>query len=104
MAYNFGFEDALTWFTLPLFIAAFLMIVWIVREVLPYLNEEDRARIRGWYLSAGHGRINMVLHRAWSEHYRLFPRSRKRVLFACLLIAASLSILAYPLWIVLGRR
>jgi hypothetical protein len=104
MAYNFRFDDALTWFTLPLFIAAFLMICWIVHEVLPYLNEEERVRIREWYRSGGHGRINKTLNRAWSEHYRLFPRSRKRVLFACLLIAASLSVLAYPLWLGLGHR
>ena len=30
---HFGIEDAMTWFTLPLFIAAFLMIFWIVLEV-----------------------------------------------------------------------
>lgn len=104
MGYNFGIDDALTWFTLPLFVAAFLMIFWIVYEVLPSLNEEDRLRIRKWYRSGGHGRINRAIRRAWSEHYRLFPRSRKRVLFACLLIAASLSVLAYPLWLVLGQR
>jgi hypothetical protein len=30
-----------TWLTLPLYIAAILMIYWIVHEVLPYLNEQD---------------------------------------------------------------
>jgi hypothetical protein len=101
---NFGIDDAMMWFTLPLFFAAFLMIFWIVREVLPFLNEDDRVRILEWYRSGGRGRIKAALRSAWSEHYRVFPRSRKRVLFACLLIAASLSVLAYPLWLVLGKR
>src|SRR5437660_11962790 len=98
MTHNFGFDDAIAWLSLPLFIAAILMILWIVRDVLPYLSEEDRERIIQWYRSGGHGRINKSIHRAWSEHYRLFPRSRKRALFAGLLIAASLSVLAYPVW------
>jgi len=93
-------------FTFALFIAAFLTIVRIVGEVLPSLSEEDRARFRGWFRSGGGVRfnINNPLGRAWSEHYRLFPGSRKRVLFACLLIAASLSVLIYPLWLVLCSR
>jgi len=101
---KFGIADAMTWFTLPLFIAAILMIFWIVHEVLPFLNEVDRVQIQEWYRSGGHGRINAALRSAWSEHYRVFPHSRKRVFFACLLIAASLSVLAYPLWLVLGKH
>lgn len=104
MTPSFGFEDAVTWFSLPLFIAAILTMVLIVREVLPSLSEEDRARFRGWFWSSGHVRISGALNKAWSEHYRLFPASRKRVLFACLLIGACLSLLAYPLWLVLTQR
>jgi hypothetical protein len=101
---NFGIDDAVTWFTLPLFIAAILMIFGIVHEVLPFLNEGDRVRIQEWYRSGGHGRINAALRSAWSEHYRVFPHSRKRILFVCLLIAASLSVLAYPLRLVSGKH
>ena|SRR2546429_467452 len=105
MLYGSSVEDVLNCFSLGLFVAAFLTVVMIVREVLPHLNEQDQARLRGWFWKSGHARrVGGALNTAWSEHYRLFPRSRKRMLFACLLIAASLSVLTYPLWLVLGRR
>jgi hypothetical protein len=99
-----GFDHAIYWLTLPLFIATIVMIFWIGHEVWPFLNEDDRIRIQEWFRSGGHGRINAAIRRAWSEHYRAFPRSRKRALFACLLIATSLSVFAYPLWLVLGKH
>ena len=35
---------------------------------------------------------------AGPEHNRLFPESRKRLLFAAFVIKASASILVYPIW------
>jgi hypothetical protein len=96
------FEGALTFFSLALFVAALILIVMVVREVLPHLHEQDRMLLERWVSSGGEIRynINGPLKRAWNEHCRLFPQSRKRILFACLLIAASLSVMAFPLWIV----
>ena len=106
MTSSFGFEDALAWFTLPLFIGAILTIYRIVREVSPHLSEQDQVIFKRWFRSGDDIRFNIndPLSRVWSEHYRLFPKSRKRLLFAFLLIAASLSVLAYPLWLVLSKR
>jgi hypothetical protein len=106
MNYKFGFDDALTWFTLPLFVAAFVVVFWIVREVLPSLNEQDKSAFKRWAQYGGAHRVNIngTLKRAWTEHYRAFPNSRKRPLLAILLIAASLSVLAWPLWYALSRR
>jgi hypothetical protein len=103
MKHAFGFEDAAMWLSLPLFVAAFLTMIMILREVLPSLSPEDRARFTGW--SSGHARINThgVLNKAWREHSRLFPASRKRVVFACLLIGACLSLLAYPLLVLIPK-
>jgi hypothetical protein len=104
MTRGFEFEDAVTWLTLPLFIAAILTMVMIVREVWPSLSAEDQTRFRRWTWPSGYVRNSAALNKAWSEHYRLFPASRKRVLFTCLLISACLSLLAYPLWLVLTQR
>jgi hypothetical protein len=73
MVDNLGIDDAVTWLTLLLFLAAFLMIFSIVHEVLPFLNEDDRVRIKEWYRSGGHGRINEALRGAWREHYEVVP-------------------------------
>ena len=83
------YEDALIWFTPPLFIAAFLAMAWIVRDVWPSLNEPERMRFKKWFSSSGPSPFGGELNRAWREHYRLFPGSLKRLLFASLLIALA---------------
>lgn len=89
--------------TLVLFVAAFLTMVTIVREIFEGLSEQEQALFRGWpnFWSM---RLDRVLRKAWNEHTRLFPKSRKRILFACLFLAAALSVMGYPLWLVLGSR
>jgi hypothetical protein len=89
--------------TLVLFVAAFLTMNTIVREVFEGLSEQEQALFRGWPNSWGM-RFDRALRTAWNEHTRLFPKRRKRVLFACLLLAAALSVMGYPLWLVLGSR
>lgn len=95
--------------TVVLFVAVVLTMARITRDVLPHLNEEDQFYLRSWRISSqGTLRARLSFGRgirnAWNEHVRLFPKSRKRVLLACLLIAASLSITAYPLWLALAAR
>src|SRR5271157_337452 len=62
---------------------AILTMVRIVRDVLPYLEEQDQTCLRGWFGSLGlNNRFSCALNRAWSEHTKRFPRSRKRIAFA----------------------
>jgi hypothetical protein len=110
-----------TFFTalgLSLFGAAIVMMVGIVRDVFPCLDEQDRVSFRalahpgeqarassgGWARAMGIVDLNPALRHAWEEHTRQFPKSRKRVLFACLAIAACLSPMGYPLWLAVGPR
>ena len=81
---------------------AILTIVMVIRDVFPLLNQEDQAAFRDWTWMGTALRTwrrrDRAIGKAWDEHLRLFPKSRKRVLFAALLIAAVLSIIGYPLW------
>src|SRR5258708_39796645 len=90
--------------SLALSVATFLTMVRIVREVLPNLSEEDQARLRGWTASKRQWKFNGTIHRAWNYHVRLFPKSCKRLLFACLFTACLLSIFAFPVWLALAVR
>jgi hypothetical protein len=89
--------------SLVLFAAAAVTFIAMVREVLPHLAAEDRTPLQG----AGGSSIRRLrvrdraLARAWKVHVDLFPKSRKRQLFAVLLIAAALSVFGYPLWVAL---
>jgi hypothetical protein len=106
MDFTAGFGYAAMLITLPLFLAAVLAMVLIVREVFPFMNERDQEAIRTW-LSSGfdrRARMGSVVERAWPEHDRLFPQSRKRLLVAGFVITASASILVYPIWFAFGRR
>ena len=85
-----------------------LTFVWIVRDVFLLLNSEDQASLRS-YGAGGGGfgtwrKRDRAIKQAWTEHSRSFPRSRKRVLFAFLLIASLLSVMGYPLWLTFGAR
>ena len=77
MVDNLGIDDAVTWLTLPLFMAAFLMIFSVVHEVLPFLNEDDRVGLRN-----GIGRA------AVAESTRPFVE-RGASITACFLAVAS---------------
>lgn len=104
MTFSSGFGYTALCLTVPLLFAAFLTIVWIVREVFPSMDAKDQALVRAW-LSSGFNHyqfpIGSAVGRAWKQHYRLFPESRKHTLFGGLLIAASLSLLVWPIWFVL---
>ena len=93
--------------SLPLFCMAILAFVLAIREVFPFLNPKDQNSIRV-YFSGGDFRRwrtrDLAIKNAWNEHARLFPKSRKRVVFAVFLIGAALSLLGYPLWQAFGPR
>jgi hypothetical protein len=69
----------------------------IVRDVLPYLEEEDQTSLRGWFGSLGFNNRSRALNRAWSGHAERFPRSRKRIAFAVLFIVTVLAVVGYVL-------
>lgn len=84
---------------LALLAAAAVDFVAIVRDVSPYLAASDRAslpRTGGLSLRQLRSR-DRVLGKAWNVHVELFPKSRKRMLFATLLIAAALSVAVYAM-------
>jgi hypothetical protein len=89
--------------SVALFVAVITTMFSIVHDVFPYLSEQHRACFRSWTRSFG-GNINRPLRSAWDEHARRLPNSRKRILFAAFLVAAFLSVMAYPLWVALAPR
>jgi hypothetical protein len=93
--------------SLSLFFVAVLTMVLIVRDALPLLKPEDQSSLRNDWIGSGfrawRGR-DRAIGRAWNEHARSFPKSRKRAIFSWVLILSALSVLSYPLWLALGRR
>ncbi len=87
--------------TLPLFVVTLLTYVSIVRDVFPHLDWRDQECFRA-FLRNNSVRINGPIGRAWDVHVRLFPKSWKRVLFACLFTASLLSVGADPVLRALG--
>jgi len=87
--------------TIALLAAAVLTFMALVREALPHLSSEDRASLQSLLGPPTFSRLRVsdnALGRAWEVHGRVFPQSRKRILFAALLVATALSVFAYPLW------
>jgi hypothetical protein len=90
--------------TLPLFIAAFAVYALIIRDAFPHLREPDRAAIRRtvsglhWRSVFGKDPLDEALRAAWKTHNEVFPSSRKRLVFAMLLVGFAVSPL---LWAVL---
>jgi hypothetical protein len=100
-----GFFAAIS---ISLVVLTVLTFVWIVRDVFLLLNSEDQASLRT-YWAGGEGfrawrKRDRAIREAWMEHTRSFPRSRKRFLFAFLLIASFLSVMGYPLWLTFSAR
>jgi hypothetical protein len=79
--------------------AAVATFIAIVQEVAPFLSTPDRDLLRaiGSLQSQLRAR-DYVLNRAWRMHVERFPDSRKRQLFAVLLIGAAMSVFGYTLW------
>lgn len=93
--------------SLTLFLSACLTFVLLVLEALPLLDSEDQIALRNyWKPTEGFGawrKRDRAIKHAWNEHTKRLPKSRKRALFAALLIAAAVSVMFYPLWLVGGK-
>ena len=94
--------------SIALFVVAILTFVSIIRDALPSLDSDDQTSLRDYWMGREGFDIwrkrDRAIKRAWSEHAKRFPTSRKRLLFAAFLIAAALSLMGYPLWLALGGR
>jgi len=100
-----GFFAAIS---ISLAVLTVLAFVWIVRDVFLLLSSEDQASLRT-YWEGGAGfrawrKRDRAIREVWIEHARSFPRSRKRFLFAFLLIACFLSVMGYPLCLTFSAR
>jgi hypothetical protein len=106
--YNWCMEGFFAAISISLAVLTVLAFVWIVRDVFLLLSSEDQASLRT-YWEGGAGfrawrKRDRAIREVWIEHARSFPRSRKRFLFAFLLIACFLSVMGYPLWLTFGAR
>jgi len=90
--------------SLALFAGAIATFVAIVRQVFGHLDDVDQATLRAWFRFSSVTSINRAIGNAWKQHVQSFPKSRKRILFATLLVAACLSVMGYPFWLAMGRR
>lgn len=90
--------------SLALLAGAIATFIAIVRQVFELLDEVDRASFRAWFRFSSVTSINRAIVNAWRQHLQSFPKSRKRILFASLLVAAAVSLMGYPFWLALSRR
>jgi hypothetical protein len=101
-------ESVFTAISLSFFFFTILTMVTIVRDVFPLLHREDQASLRNYWTATGGFRTwwsrDGAIRKAWSQHFRSFPRSYKRVLFASILIALALSLMGYPVSLALRPR
>jgi hypothetical protein len=84
--------------------AAVTTFIAIVRDVSQHPSAENRHPLRHHFdnstlrqLRAG----DKAIGEAWNTHIKLFPQSRKRLLFGALAISTASSVMCYPLWLAL---
>jgi hypothetical protein len=106
--HNRSMETLFESISLALFVLAILTFVLVVCETFPSLGTEDQTSLRShWTGAEGFNtwrKRDRAIKHAWNEHARRFPNSRKRLLFAALLIAAAISLMGHPLWYAFGSR
>jgi hypothetical protein len=94
--------------SITLFLLAILTFVLVIRDAFPLLDSEGQTSLRNyWTGAAGFDtwrKRDRAIKRAWNEHGRRFPKSRKRLLFASFLIAAASSLMGYSLWYAFGTH
>ena len=92
--------------SLVLFFLAVLSFILLIRDVFPFLDSEDQTLLSGFWIGTERFTVwrkrDRAIEHAWDEHVRRFPNSRKRLLFAVLLVALALSVMGYPLWKAFG--
>jgi len=77
--------------TLILFAATFLTMASIVRDMMPHMDFTEKEYFRGWIHNWGTLKFGAAIRRLWDQHCQRFPNSRKRLVFAFLLVVALLS-------------
>jgi hypothetical protein len=106
--YNRVMDTVFYSISLVLFVLAILTFILVIRETIPLLDSEDKTLLRSYWDGTGGfdtwRKRDRAIKRAWNEHARSFPKSRKRLVFAAFLIAAAISVIGYPLWLALGGR
>src|ERR1700682_641961 len=100
--YNRGIEIIFYSISVALFVTAILTFALVIRDAFPLLGSEDQTSLRNYWTGPDGfdtwRKRDRAVKRAWNEHARRFPESRKRLLFAASLIAAAISLMGYPLW------
>jgi hypothetical protein len=84
--------------------AAVATFIAIVRDVSQHLSTEDRYALKHHFDNSTMRQLrtgDKAIGEAWKTHIKLFPQSRKRLLFGVLVISAAFSIMCYPLWLAL---
>ena len=84
--------------------AAVATFITIVRDVSQHLSAEDRNALKHHFDNSTLRQLrarDKAIAEAWKTHVKLFPQSRKRVLFGALAISAALSVVCYPLLLAL---
>ena len=84
--------------------AAVATFIAIVRDVSQHLSAEDRYALKHHFDNATMRQLraeDKAIGEAWKTHIKLFPQSRKWLLFGALIISAAFSAMCYPLWLVL---
>jgi hypothetical protein len=90
-----------------LLILAVVSVAMIVRDIFPSLSPEDQASLRGYWRGESFRRLrarDRAISNAWKAHVHLYPRSRKRLLFALCLTAGVLALMTCPLWLAFAAR
>jgi hypothetical protein len=82
--------------SLSLFLLSMLTMFLIVRDVLPLMSSEEQNLLcNSWIGPVGFRTLrnrDRAIGNVWNEHVRSFPYSRKRAVFASLLIACAISV------------
>jgi hypothetical protein len=88
---------------LSFLLLALVTMALIFREAFPHIHHDDRTTFQRWW-----GRPVRLKSRAienvWKEHFRLFPKSRKRALFISAFLASAAFIMGYQLWLIFGAK
>jgi len=95
-------ENLFNGLSLALVVGAIATYISIVRDVLPHLAPEHREPLKHYFDNSGYWQLraaDKAIRKAWQAHGERFPNSHKKQLFAALLIVAALSVMAYPLWL-----
>ena|ERR1700722_5715852 len=90
--------DALISIAVVFLVAGAFTLSSIFKEIHARLDEEDQDALRGWGLTGSTYGFGPAVRRAWDLHVRLVPKSRKRIIFASLVIGMVLAVIGWVLF------